>query len=81
MLSTKKDLTLEEGFKTLSILSEKFFSVYVKSNDLLKSLFWFDRRKNEVKRLHISIDGKLVYVYEVSSYIQVYLTEASTLTK
>ena len=81
LFSTKKDLTLEEGIRTLSILSEKFFSVYVKSDDLLKSLFWFDRRKNEVKRLHISIDGKLVYVYEVSSYIQVYSTEASTLTK
>ena len=76
LFSSDKDIRVEKAVEVLNILNDKLYYVYVKSYDLYKSLFWFDKRKKKVIEIKHLIDEQLIYVYEIESYIETFTNEA-----
>ena len=81
LFSTNKNIKLEKAVQVLNILDDRYYSVYVKINELLLGLFWFDIRRKKVKQIKSKIDKCLIQIYQIESFIEVYQSEANTKTK
>lgn len=81
LFSTNKNLKLEKAVQVLNVIDDRYYSVYVKINELLMGLFWFDFRRKKVNQIKTKIDKCLIKIYEVESFIEIYQNEANSKTK
>lgn len=76
LFSEKENKSLEELIQVLNVIDDKSYDVYIKNHELLKGLFFFDKRKKKLLEIEREIDNLIIKIYEIESYIEVYKKEA-----
>ena len=74
--SEKENKSLEELIQVLNVIGDKSYDVYIKNHELLKGLFFFDKRKKKLLEIEREIDSLTIKIYEIVSCIEVYKSEA-----
>lgn len=76
LFSEKENKSLEELIQILNVIDDKAYDVYIKIHELLKGLFFFDKRKKNLLEIETRMESLLIKIYEIESYIEVYKKDA-----
>lgn len=81
LFSVDKNKSLEEILQVLNVIDDKAYEAYIKTHELLKGTFFFDKRRKSLSNLESDIDKLITKIYEIESYIEVYKNEALKITR
>lgn len=76
LFSVNENKSLEEIIQVLNTIDDKTYEVYVKNHELLKGIFFFDKRKRLLLEFEKDIEKLIMKIFEIESYIEVYTNDA-----
>ena len=80
LFSIDENKSLEEILQVLNVIDDRAYEAYIKTHELLKGTFFFDKRRKSLSDLKSDIDKLITKIYEINAYIEVYQNEALNMT-